>query len=62
LPPPSIGFLDRLRTELRLQDQLRGLGLPPPLAGGLLAKRSEDKSHDLQDLRLDLTPMRKVCC
>lgn len=56
----SAGFLDRLRIELRLQGQLQGLGLDKGLVNKLLETRIDDNADGLNDLRLDLSPMRQV--
>lgn len=61
------GFLDRLRIELRLQGQLQGLGLKPGLVQQLLKQRATSNA-EVNDLRLDLSPMKQVgggweqCC
>lgn len=54
------GFLDRLRIELRLQGQLQALGLKAGTVQKLLETRLNDNTDGLQDLRLDLSPMRQV--
>lgn len=53
------GFLDRLRIELRLQGQLQGLGLKPGLVQQLLKQRATSNA-EVNDLRLDLSPMKQV--
>jgi hypothetical protein len=53
------GFLDRLRIELRLQGQLQGLGLKPGLVQQLLKQRATSNA-EVEDLRLDLSPMKQV--
>eukprot|EP00878_Enallax_costatus_P030698 GHUV01033475.1.p1 GENE.GHUV01033475.1~~GHUV01033475.1.p1 ORF type:complete len:1023 (+),score=330.57 GHUV01033475.1:219-3287(+) len=53
-------FLDRLRIELRLSGQLQGLGLDKGLVNKLLETRVDDNADGLNELRLDLSPMRQV--
>eukprot|EP00879_Flechtneria_rotunda_P023383 GHRR01024733.1.p1 GENE.GHRR01024733.1~~GHRR01024733.1.p1 ORF type:complete len:589 (+),score=221.40 GHRR01024733.1:171-1937(+) len=53
-------FLDRLRIELRLQGQLQSLGIGPGLVRQLLETRADDNEDGLEQLRLDLTPMKQV--
>lgn len=54
------GFLDRLRIELRLSGQLQGLGIDKGLVSKLLETRVDDNADGLNELRLDLSPMRQV--
>ena len=54
------GFVERLRIELRLQAVLDKLKIPKPLALNLLQKRAHDTSDSLQELRLDLSPVKQV--
>lgn len=53
------GFLDRLRIELRLQGQLQGLGFKPGLVQQLLKQRATSNA-EVNELRLDLSPMKQV--
>jgi hypothetical protein len=53
------GFLDRLRIELRLQGQLQGLELKPGLVQQLLKQRSTSNA-EVNELRLDLSPMKQA--
>lgn len=53
------GFLDRLRIELRLQGQLQSLGLKPGLVQQLLKTRATSNA-EVNELRLDLSPMKQV--
>jgi hypothetical protein len=53
------GFLDRLRIELRLQGQLQSLGLKPGLVQQLLKQRATGNA-EVNELRLDLSPMKQV--
>ncbi len=55
----AAGFLDRLRIELRLQGQLQGLGLKPGLVQQLLKQRSSSNA-ELNELRMDLSPMKQA--
>lgn len=54
------GFLDRVRIELRLQGQLQGLGLKPGLVQELLKQRATSNA-EVNELRMDLSPMKQVC-
>jgi hypothetical protein len=51
--------LDRLRIELRLQGQLQGLDLKPGLVQQLLKQRSTSNA-EVNELRLDLSPMKQA--